>query len=419
MLHINDSMIRQFLLRGSFGLEREGIRITSDGRPALTKHPFSGNVHITRDFSENQVEINTSAYEDLNLLFEELNDLDRIITETLRAQPEPEYLWRFSNPPYLKDDDDIPIAQFFGDEAEKTEYRNYLAQRYEKYMMTYSGIHVNYSFHPELIRRESELSDSNPDLQSFQNKLYLDLAQKAMMYAWVLVMLTAASPVADSSFVRNPAGSDYFCGLSSFRCSELGYWNYFVPVLLYEDIHKYAESIRFYVNEGLLKAPAELYYPIRLKPAGKNSLDKLEHFGINHIELRMLDLNPLHPLGIEKRDLEFIEMFLVWLASLPAISFDANKQIAAVENFKRAAHFDLEKERLVDGQSMVAEGIHILEEMERFYTGACDEKCAVLAFEKEKLLNPHKRYAWQVKELFSNNYAEKGIALAKEDAIHS
>ena len=95
----------------------------------------------------------------------------------------------------------------------------------------------------------------------------------------------------------------------------MGYWNEFAPVFDYSDIGSYAESIRKYVKKGLLKAPSELYYPVRLKPAGDNNLDALQKNGVNHIELRMFDLNPLAEEGLEEKDVVFAHLLMVWLAS--------------------------------------------------------------------------------------------------------
>ena len=59
MFHLKDERVSALLLTGSFGLEKESLRITPQGRMAHTPNPFPGNEHIVRDFCENQTEINT------------------------------------------------------------------------------------------------------------------------------------------------------------------------------------------------------------------------------------------------------------------------------------------------------------------------------------------------------------------------
>ena len=55
---------------------------------------------------------------------------------------------------------------------------------------------------------------------------------KAAAYGWLLTAVTAASPLLDSSYMeKDKIGEDTFNGLASTRCSELGYWNYFAPIV--------------------------------------------------------------------------------------------------------------------------------------------------------------------------------------------
>ena len=62
MLHIDDPEIRNLLLEGKFGLEKEGLRVYEDASMAHTPHPFPHDSHITCDFSENQTEIRVDRH---------------------------------------------------------------------------------------------------------------------------------------------------------------------------------------------------------------------------------------------------------------------------------------------------------------------------------------------------------------------
>ena len=142
--------------------------------------------------------------------------------------------------------------------------------------MTFSGIHVNFSFSEELLladfaeeqkragtggKKKSQENES--DYQEYKNSLYLKLAEQMAAYGWILVAVTAASPITDSSFVEKGVyGRDIFTGMASVRCSEMGYWNEFAPIFDYSSVRAYADSIQKYVDRGLLKAPSELYYQI-------------------------------------------------------------------------------------------------------------------------------------------------------------
>ena len=493
MLHIEDEQVRLHLLQGNFGLEKESLRVTGEGRMAHTPHPFPGDKYIVRDFCENQTEINTGVHQSAAGAVEELRFHHQRIIDTLQALPEKEYLWPSSNPPYIRDEEDIPIAQFTGAQAAKTDYRNYLSDKYGRYKMTFSGIHVNYSFSDDLLRADwaaaqrvgssvtsapagpdsaaacSEIpasaavpeSTSTPssggvspapeDFASHRSRLYLDLAQALVSCGWILTAVTAASPVLGSSYFEKGgiAGvdapvithRDVFTGMASVRSSELGYWNAFAPIFDYRNERTYADSIEMYVRRGFIQAASELYYPIRLKPPGENTLENLRRGGVNHIELRMFDLNPLDPAGLDKRDVIFAQLLIIYLACTPHRPLTDGDQVQAVQNYKSAARYDLKTVKIVtpEGESVPAadEAARLLDAMRTFFRALPEGKpfhapCPdfpeggnegmstidkieeILDFEYEKIVHPAKRYAWQIRAGLRASHAEDMLALAKE-----
>lgn len=418
MLHAEHPEVRALLLRGNFGLEKESLRITEEGFLAHTKHPFPYDDHIVRDFCENQTEINTPVTKSAGEAVRVLDHYYCQIQQTLKRLPEREYLWPFSNPPYIRNEDDIPVAQFEGGRASKTTYREYLSDRYGRYKMTFSGIHVNYSFDEELLRRDFAVSGEE-NFHEYRDQLYVGLAERAAAYGWLLVAVTAASPLMDSSFVeKGRFDGDTFTGMASVRCSEMGYWNFFAPIFDYSNVRAYADSIQHYVDNGCIRFPTELYYPVRLKPRGKNNLNTLREQGVDHIELRMFDLNPLVPCGVEERDIAFAQLFLVWLASIPRQPFPVKAQIQAVQNFKNAAHHDLKTVKIVapDGVvcSVAEAALRVLAQMRTFYSGFSQEVQDVLSFQEAKFIDGDNRYAWQVRKQFRDGFVKKGLALAKQ-----
>lgn len=436
MLHIEDKRVRQRLLQGNFGLEMESLRVTADGHLSHGVHPFDvADHHIVRDFCENQTEINTSVHKSIDDVMNELAEHRRRIVQKLSAMPEPELLWPFSNPPYIINEEDVPVAQFYGADKGKTSYRNMLSDKYGRYKMTLSGIHFNYSFAGDLLRDNYEAETgirvykdtSDVAYREYLDKLYLTLAHHSMTYGWLLVALTAASPLLDSSyFCQGESGGDIFLGMSSVRCSEQGYWNYFTPVLDYTNVQTYTDSIQRYVDLRLINAPSELYYPVRLKPRGVNSLETLRRDGVNHIELRCIDLNPLTTDGVDARDIRFAQLLLVWLASMPSTPFGADEQTLAVQNYKTAAHFDLRtcKVTLPDvGVMQADEAIRLLlHRMDRFYSDVYQTEAPdvlqgihdLIQFQLSKIDAPYDNsYAWIVRRDYSEGFVTKGVERAK------
>ena len=419
MLHLDDKFIREHRLDGLFGLEKENLRVLGDGTLSHTPHPAPGDEHIVRDFSEGQAEINTDPYPTAEEAVAALVRHEQNLVDRLRDLPEREYLWLFSNPPYIKGEDDILIAQFYGDYAWKTEYRKHLSCVYGRYKMTFSGIHVNYSFSEEMLRREAELRGIT-DYRRFKDSFYVALTEKASYCGWLLTVLTAASPVIDGSFMGGDFDDTVDTRKASLRCSERGYWNFFDPVFDYSSLDAYADSIEKYVKSGDLMASSELYYPVRLKPNCAYSVEKLRSEGAGHIELRMFDLNPLVPEGVDVRDIKFAGYLLSYLAAGGRIGLSDEDQINVACNFKRAAGYDLDHVNIA-GKGGASENVRetaleIIESMKEFYASmlAPGDVMEILDFEEVKLTNDRNRYAYKVLMEYGTDYVKKGIALAKK-----
>ncbi len=419
MLHFKDKTIRTRLFDGLIGLEKEGLRVTEDGFFAQTPHPFPADEKfIVRDFCENQTEINTAPVSDAGEAYDELLRLTRQIKETLSGLEEKEYLWPFSNPPYILNEESIPIARFYGEDYAKTEYREYLAMRYGRYKMTFCGIHYNYSFDDDLLKADFALSGEK-DYKKYKDDFYVSLAASAQMYNWLVVAISAASPLLDSSyFEKNNCGKDVYNGMASSRCSDIGYWNFFTPILDYSDLDSYVASINNIVKNEFIRSPSELYFPVRVKPPGSYSEAAFAEKGADHIELRMIDLNPLDEAGIDRRDIFFLQLFLIFLACRETEGTDANAQIRAIANTKNAARFDLKTVHLVseDGRNLpIADAaVHIIDEMTDFFREFARKDIEdTLAYQRSKFIDIQNRYAWQVRERFSDGFVKKGMQMVR------
>ena len=359
-------------LGGKFGIERETLRVDSRGRLAQTPHPFADDAHITRDFCENQIELVTPVAESIEGALQSLAKLDAQVRRTLKAQGES--LWLYSNPPHFEREDDIPIADFTGVQASKRRYREILQQKYGKRLMLFSGIHFNFSFSEDYLHR---LNTKHESFHSFRDALYLRLYKQLMRHSFLLVILTAASPFYDASLDKDGKRGIIKSKYASMRNSERGYWNRFLPVLDHRNLRAFTDSVRHYIETGALYSASELYLPIRLKPKGINTLENLAEHGVDHIELRMFDLNHVAPLGIERRDLAFAHLLMLYLLSLPDFDFTPDMQEQAIRNHQNAALAEPDCELLAETERVVAE-------MEQFFAEDASA-CSVIAFEHDKL----------------------------------
>ena len=362
----------KYYYSGKFGIERETLRVNGQGRLAQTPHPFGNDEHITRDFCENQIELVTPVCHSVYEAVEALAELDKRAREELTKNGES--IWLYSNPPHFDSEDDIPIADFTGDHSSKRAYREVLEQKYGKKLMLFSGIHFNFSFAEEFLR---ELNTNNEDLHTFRDELYLRLYKQLMIHSWLLVLLTAASPYYDASLDKDGKSGIIMSEYSSLRNSKRGYWNKFLPILDHRSLKTFTGSIKKHIVTGSLYSASELYLPIRLKPKDVNSLENLAANGVDHIELRMFDLNPSASLGIDGRDLEFAHLLILYLLSQPDFDFTPELQEKAVGDHKNAARLETDTELLERSEN-------IIEKMEKFFSGN-ENATEVIAFEKEKV----------------------------------
>ena len=396
LFDLDNKTIKEHIKQAEFGIERESLRVNTDGNLAQTPHPFETHKNIDRDFCENQVEIISDVFADPEQLNAQLIDLQKIINTKLREKGE--FLWPFSNPPRISGEDEIPVAEYTGSQQSKSVYRHYLAQKYGKIKMLFSGIHLNFSFTDKFLQAAFEQSGES-DFIKFKNATYLRLGANLTQYAWLVVFLTAASPVSDSTV----GTESNVC--SSIRCSDKGYWNHFVPLLDYSDLNSYIDSIQRYIDNGNLRSVSELYYPVRLKPRGSNSLGSLAENGVNHLELRVCDVNPLSPTGIFVEDIRFIHLLMMYLASLPDHTFDDNAQLQAIRDIKAAA--------LYKNDDIRKRAQFILNKMQALISKDFPEYNSIIEYQLEKT-KPGKSYAEIISERFGDKYIEKGLELAKQ-----
>jgi len=362
--------------KGAFGIERETLRVDSRGRLAQTPHPFGDSENITRDFCENQIELITPVCYTIEDAVSELAKLDKTAREKIAENGE--QIWLYSNPPHFETEADIPIADFTGMNSGKRLYREQLERRYGKRLMLFSGIHFNFSFSQEYLEKLS----GGKVTDAFRNALYLRLYKQLSLHSWLILLLTAASPVYDKSLFADSAQGSELGKYSSVRSGEKGYWNEFVPTLDPSSLDNFVDSIQYYVDKGLLFSASEVYLPVRLKPFGENNLENLKK-GISHIELRMFDLNPLENVGINADDLRFAYLLAVYLAQQADFDYTPQVQQQAVANHKNAALYDLSGVT-IDGVNIIEKAAQIIDDMANFFDD-CEQARQVLSYERSKL----------------------------------
>ena len=336
------------------GVEREALRVKTDGKLSEEGHPYafgSALCHdsITTDYAESLLEFITPVAKDVNQLFDYLNDIHHYAALNLAND---ETLWPISMPCYVASEDNIELAQYGQSNIGKmkTTYRQGLKNRYGSMMQIISGVHYNFSLPASFWDTWREIHGSDLTGSAAQSAGYLGLVRNYFRYGWVIPYLFGASPALCSSFLQGKEtnldfqkvgeGTIYLPYATSLRLSDLGYTNSSQSSLniCYNSVDNYIASVRqalhkkapefkglgikegdnyIQLNDNVLQIENELYAsirPKRVQKAGETPSQALNARGIEYIEIRSLDVNPFCKLGITEEQVNFLDLFLTWCA---------------------------------------------------------------------------------------------------------
>lgn len=330
----------EVLLHGLWGLEREGLRITAEGQPALTPHPFPPEVEdVTVDFAECQTELITPPAASPEATWTHLNQLHRRLHGALGK----ELVWPLSLPGRWDHSERFAPAAFEGrpEWAAARAYREGLLRRHGRARQAISGVHFNLSFRPEFFAAWRAVQSSTSPERTLRDDAYFALMRNFLRHQHVFNALWGMSPPEDETFwqdllrttsAENRADAARCRALiSSVRLSPLGYG--LAPEIAakvgvtYASVTEYREQLRAALvatNERppLLAHEREFYSPVRPKPvttgeAGHDGgapgaiLDQLSHHGVGYLEFRVFDLDPFEPAGISLEALRFFHVFVL------------------------------------------------------------------------------------------------------------
>jgi glutamate--cysteine ligase len=238
----------------------------------------------------------------------------------------------------------------------KTIYRIGLAHRYGKLMQTIAGIHFNFSIGDDFWHSWRTICGSNAPLRDFKSEGYFGLVRNVYRYGWLIPYLFGASPAVCQTFLDGRdhhlkllgESSYYLPYATSLRLSDLGYQSdaqaairvnldstdAYIESLTRATTESYSpyEAIGLQVdgdykqlNTSLLQIENEYYAPIRPKrtiQTGEKPTYALRKRGVEYVELRSIDLNPFLPIGIDRSQILFLDIFLLYclLSDSPPMS---------------------------------------------------------------------------------------------------
>jgi glutamate--cysteine ligase len=355
------------------GIEKEGLRTTSEGVIAQTPHPKSlgsalTHPSITTDYSEALLEFITPALESPQAAIDYLREVHSYAYDKL----DDELVWPASMPCILDGESSIPIAEYGSSNSGtlKHAYRIGLAHRYGKTMQAIAGVHYNFSLPPAFWPLYKAALQTPGSDQDFQTEQYFALIRNFHRYSWLTLYLFGASPALCRSFIESLSTDSshqldsldkdtlYSSEATSLRMSDLGYQNDAQQGInvCYNSLERYVDGLGKAINTVLpayqalgIKADGQYrqlnanvlqieneYYsdirPKRVTPSCQKPLHILAKQGVEYIEVRNLDINPLLPMGIDEQQIRFMDAFLVFCLLEDSPACEAEQEQLNVRN---------------------------------------------------------------------------------------
>ena len=359
------------------GLEKESLRVNSEGKIAQTPHPQQlGSAltqpYITTDYSEALLEFITPPFHEVGEALGFLRDLQQFVYTRL----DKELLWATSMPCVVAGESSIPIAAYGSSNAGmmKTVYRRGLGHRYGRVMQVIAGVHFNYSYSDAFWQALQQLEGDDRPLQEFMSERYFGLLRNLLRVGWLIPYLFGASPAVCKSFLNGKNATlhsfdeytYYEPYATSLRMGDIGYQNNKeneVGIKAdYSSLQNYVDSLTRAItthspeyekigvkldgeyrqlNANILQIENEYYSTVRpkqlLQGNEKPSL-ALKRRGVRYIELRSLDVNAFDPLGINEAQLYFLEALLLYCLFADSPPISAIERVEIDQNEMKVAH---------------------------------------------------------------------------------
>ncbi|OEY66413.1 glutamate--cysteine ligase [Marinobacter sp. X15-166B] len=330
------------------GIEKEGLRVDPQGFIAQTPHPRelgSTLTHptITTDYSEALLELITPVCDSTDALLSELRNTHIFVQKHLQN----EVFWASSMPCELRGDESIPIGEYGSSNNGQLRhvYRQGLAVRYGRMMQSIAGTHYNLSLPDSFWTFWQQALGDTQSLQDFKTGQYFWLVRNFRRRSWLLMLLFGASPALDASFVADVEhrlarfSDDTWVGphATSLRMGDLGYHTdaqaslnicfnelktytntltkaIHTPWPAYEAIGTKRGDQHIQINTSILQIENEYYSAIRPKRTARRHekpVQALTARGVEYIEVRCLDLDPFSPVGVNREQIDFLDLFLL------------------------------------------------------------------------------------------------------------
>ncbi|MCH3910288.1 MAG: glutamate--cysteine ligase [Limosilactobacillus oris] len=298
-----------------FGLEAKKHRVLTNGRASRYPYPVSlrsrqHNIYLNSGFTDDMIDFETPPVVGSMQAVRHLKMLEQIIIQHLHND---ERLWPLSMAPaplyqndleFLRDDYSKPWDQGNHD---------YLGNKYGIVKEIMGDVHINFGLDDQLIAElyHRFYQDEYASEVDFRNHLYFKLAQVYYLYQWLFTYLYGASPVTEDMPESFPDNLEL--PVRSIRASEFGDDNITSERVTYNSLEEHVGQLQEFMDNGTFYSLKEFFGPVRLRGHNQDVTDLKGSLakGVDYLEFRNFDLDPLSRTGISDDTINFLELLLL------------------------------------------------------------------------------------------------------------
>ncbi|MGN1283384.1 MAG: glutamate--cysteine ligase [Limosilactobacillus sp.] len=330
---LNEPAMNAKMFACRFGLEVKKHRVLTNGRASRYPYPVNlrsrrHNLYLNSGYTDDMLDFETEPVVGSKRAVRHLKALEQIMIAHLH---EDERLWPLSMAPAPLYQNDLDFLKTDFSKPWDQANHDYLGKKYGIAQEILGDVHVNFSLDNDLVKElyQRFYTDRYTSQTDFQNHLYFKLAQRFYLYQWLFTYLFGASPVTEDMPQSFP--DDLQLPVRSLRCSNYGDDNLATEQVTYASLEEHFNQLQKYIDNGNFYSLKEFFGPVRMRRHNhdNNDLMGLLKNGINYLEFRNFDLDPLSRTGISDDTINFLELLLLDSLVSPLPDDLANRLVEA------------------------------------------------------------------------------------------
>lgn len=403
------------IFASEFGLEVKKHRVLTNGRASRYPYPAAlrsrqHNLYLNSGFTDDMIDLETEPVVGSKNAVRQLKMLEQIMIGQLR---EDERLWPLSLAPAPVYNHDLDYLMTANSKSWDRATHDYLGKKYGITQELLGDVHVNFSIDKSLIQTiyERFYTDKYASLVDFQNHLYFKMAQSFVLYQWLFTYLYGASPVSEDMHI--PAHLEL--PVRSLRCSDYGDDNLPNEQVTYNSLEEHFAQLQKYLDDGTYYSLKEFFGPVRCRRHNheNNDVESVLKNGINYLEFRSFDLDPLSRTGVSDDTINFLELLMINSLIKP-LPDNLPEQLAAARKLNNDVALQKPKEQTEEMKAKANEIIGELQEIVEEFNAPKEYRLA-LKFVQRRVDDPSLTISGQLADQIENgNLLSFGLKLAND-----